>query len=93
MTRRTSENDAGGNSHRFWPWIVAVLVGVPVLYLASLPPLNWCYHRGMMPEGTFRYTMLEGYAVPLRWIYDNGPQPIPDWMRRYARIFVDGSPP
>jgi hypothetical protein len=31
-----------------WPWIVALLIGLPVLYVASLGPACWLADRGMI---------------------------------------------
>src|SRR5438477_12997376 len=35
---------------RTWPWIVAVLIGVPVLYVASFGPACWIADRAAWPS-------------------------------------------
>src|SRR5262245_66586319 len=32
----------------FWPWIVALLIGLPVLYVASFGPACWLADRGVV---------------------------------------------
>lgn len=32
-----------------WPWTVALLVGLPVLYVASFGPACWMMKRGSLP--------------------------------------------
>ena len=35
----------------FWPWIAALLIGLPVLYVASFGPACWLLtHRKMVPD-------------------------------------------
>jgi hypothetical protein len=33
-----------------WPWIVALLIGLPVLYVVSFGPACWLTDRGVIPE-------------------------------------------
>jgi len=35
-----------------WPWIVALLIGLPVLYVASFGPACWLMHRGVVTRRT-----------------------------------------
>jgi hypothetical protein len=35
-----------------WPWIVALLIGLPVLYVASFGPACWLYGNGIIPART-----------------------------------------
>ena len=40
--------------HRLWPWVVAVVIGVPVLYVASFGPACWLLFSGIIPDGLTR---------------------------------------
>ena len=35
----------------FWPWIVALLIGLPILYVASFGPACWLTNRSAIPRG------------------------------------------
>ena len=37
-----------------WPWIVALLIGLPVLYIASFGPACWIFRWGSLSEGHLR---------------------------------------
>ncbi len=32
-----------------WPWIVVLLIGLPLLYVTSFGPACWMMHRGWLP--------------------------------------------
>ena len=34
-----------------WPWIVALLIGLPVMYVASFGPACWLEDRALLPMG------------------------------------------
>jgi hypothetical protein len=38
-----------------WPWIVALLIGLPVLYVASFGPAVSLTSRGLIPFESLRY--------------------------------------
>jgi hypothetical protein len=62
-----------------WPWIVAMLIGLPVLHVLSFGPACWMASRSRVPHLSLIY-------VPVGWAGMNGP----DWLRaaicRYAHV-------
>ena len=40
----------------FWPWMVALLIGLPVLYYFSLGPACWFCERGWIAPGVVETT-------------------------------------
>jgi hypothetical protein len=37
-----------------WPWIAALLIGLPVLYVVSIGPACWLFDHGWMPDWSRR---------------------------------------
>ena len=62
-----------------WPWIVAVLIALPVFYVASFGPACWLADRHVI---TFR-TVVRGYPQLYRSATYNK-QPWGRGLRRYA---------
>jgi hypothetical protein len=46
-----------------WPWIVALLIGLPVLYVASFGPACW-----MTAQPWHNAINNDGYDMPPRWM-------------------------
>jgi hypothetical protein len=69
-----------------WPWIAALLVGLPVLYVASFGPACWLVSRQHL-------TPRQGWTIfrPLVVAAADGPSWIRSDLREYATIF-SGSP-
>ena len=66
-----------------WPWIVALLIGLPVLYVASFGPACWWYQKTELSAPTWRSDVLDyGYGY-LWWASMNGPQWFQDGMGWY----------
>src|SRR5262249_25893692 len=62
-----------------WPWIVALLIGLPVLYVASFGPACWLFGRGILPcELT-----IDAYRPLIHLSFSQAP--ISGWLRWYAR--------
>ena len=57
-----------------WPWIVALLVGLPVLYVASFGPARGAYVHRRMPEWT--YTPSRYFYLPILWAMPRLPDSI-----------------
>jgi hypothetical protein len=38
-----------------WPWMVAFLIGLPALYVASFGPVCWLTHHGVMSNRLSRW--------------------------------------
>jgi hypothetical protein len=54
-----------------WQWIVAMLIGLPLLYVASFGPACWiCWRRQWESP-----TLSVAYA-PIIWLMQNGPDPV-----------------
>lgn len=81
---------------RIWPWIVAVLVGVPVLYVFSLPVAWWVVvdllNRaddlliGADQEGNWIEPLCAFYVYPVRIVVRRFPGAI-DWLNWYVTLF------
>lgn len=56
----------------FWPWIIAVLIGGPLLYLASLPLLMWAWRNDCIPRGSVRESVAARYCYPVLYLTDLG---------------------
>jgi hypothetical protein len=74
-----------------WPWIAALLVGLPVLYVASFGPACWWFSRSEN-----RYPVLSGALRPLPfapriyfpigWMNAHGPKFIAKPIEWYATL-------
>lgn len=64
----------------FWPILTAVLIGLPVLYVASFGPVCWmcrfAHNHGWYESGGVAYQFLTWLYAPLLWLQLNGPAPI-----------------
>src|SRR6185295_15263737 len=76
-----------GRSRRFW----IVFVGLPLLYVAMLPPMSWVLFQGWFPDGTYPYAALDAYFIPSRWVVSHSPGPIPDWIVTYGNVLLPRS--
>ena len=66
-----------------WPWIVVLLVGLPVLYALSGAPADILATKIGKPE----WLDMAGRAfyAPLAWMLTNGPGFAGEWYQAYAR--------
>ena len=66
-----------------WPWIAALLIGLPVLYVLSFGPACWTKARSSGPSSVPRLAIV---YVPVGWVGTHSP----DWLRRticwYAHV-------
>lgn len=69
------------HKRRIWPW-VAVLIGVPVLYVLSFIPIYWAmaHYRLWTQPTAARIVYIHGF--PMRCVYDCVPG-----MRHYLRVY------
>lgn len=51
----------------FWPWIVALLIGLPALYVVSFGPACWVCSR-LDPRNQERWCRLERGYKPIIWL-------------------------
>jgi len=80
---------------RTWPWIVAILVGVPMLYAFSLPVAWWVVvdllHRAdellvrADEEGQWIQPLCDLYVYPVRIVARHFPEAI-DWLNWYITV-------
>ena len=66
----------------FW----ATVVSMPILYVLSAGPANWLMYRGVL-----RGRLLEAVVAlywPVRWLMDNGPEPVSKAIRWYAELWT-----
>jgi hypothetical protein len=71
-----------------WPWVVAVLIGLPVLYVASLGPLVWLITRDLLPEWSAPF--MNVYTAPLNWAVQS--QTVRDRYISYTSFWVPKAP-
>jgi hypothetical protein len=74
-----------------WPWIAALLIGLPVLYVLSRGPVEWLYVWGYLPNWTVAPMMT--FYSPISWILENGPQPLKDVIHWYLDLWRNSVPP
>jgi len=71
-----------------WPWIAALLIGLPVLYVASFGPACWLAKSDRLP------------VRPTAWLYKPliaatfyGPRPVRRTLRKYVERFTGSAIP
>jgi hypothetical protein len=65
-----------------WPWIVALLMGLPVVYVLSIGPAWWIYeHSKSQIIGRCYYS----FYAPIGWCWPAQMQPVLDW---YLGLFI-----
>lgn len=73
-------------------WTTVILVGVPVLYVASLGPIvRWGPMGGI--AGAMHYGppwQIVYYLAPADWVYDNAPEPVPTALKWYVSLWNRG---
>ena len=67
-----------------WPWIVALLISLPVLYVASFGPACWLVERGLLPV---RGTAL-GYKPVLAAAYRARPAAVQRALQWYGSVMT-----
>jgi hypothetical protein len=56
------------------PWIVGVIVMLPLLYALSIGPAVWLATRGMMSPAVL--VVSDSFYRPLGWVIQHSPKPI-----------------
>jgi hypothetical protein len=67
-----------------WPWIVALLIGLPVLYVASFGPACWLVERGVLPLRTTAMVFRPLLVATVR----GRPPIVPTALRWYAGLLT-----
>jgi len=65
-----------------WPWIAAMLVGLPVLYVASFGPACW-----MLSNDLVSYDHVNRVYRPLVQLAVHGPEGVQKPIRSYVRFW------
>jgi hypothetical protein len=60
----------------FWATVVTVVVGGPILYLASMGLTYRLLILTDDPSGGWRWDTFRAVYAPILWVYDNGPEPV-----------------
>jgi hypothetical protein len=79
------------------PWILSLLIGLPVLYVASFGPACWLSKPReqkfvTIESWNFSYASYRSpprFYWPLGWLILNGPKPIHVGLMWYARFGLD----
>lgn len=68
-----------------WPWIVAVMIGLPVLYVLSWAPAELLVMKMGEPE----WLVVSGKAfyAPLAWLQYHIPEPVNEWHQAYGQLW------
>jgi hypothetical protein len=74
------------NKKAVWPWIVALLIGLPVLYVASYGPACWLIHNVKLPGPVL--DLLAVVYSPFSWW-----QVTFDFALWYEALLIDRSLP
>ena len=70
-----------------WPWIVALLIGLPVLYVASFGPACWLVERRILPPRATGI-VFRPLLVATFW----GEPPVVKWaLQGYACLMTQSS--
>lgn len=68
-------------------WISVALL--PILYVASIPPIYWFGRTYDTPVGSLRYLVYYAYFSPVELIYQKSPAPVQEWLNWYVTILAD----
>ena len=69
-----------------WPWVVALLVGLLVLYVLSGAPAEFLLIK--MGEPQWLVVPAKVLYAPLRWLLNNSPQFVRDWYAAYCDLLI-----
>ena len=65
-----------------WPWVVALLIGLTVLYVALFGPACWGHSR----SASSIWEMTDSIYQPILWTWYRGPVPIKKAVGWYANL-------
>lgn len=65
------------------PWIVTLLIGLPVLYVLSLPPVELLAMKVGAPE--WLIAPLQVFYTPFAWMLARSPAPVQGWYLAYGQ--------
>ena len=64
-----------------WPWTVALLIGLPVLYVATFGPACWLTHRGVVTGRISRWLF-----APVECTMIRGPECVSSSLFWYSTL-------
>jgi hypothetical protein len=70
-----------------WPWIVALLIGLPVLYELSIGPAVWLNNHGKIPHSC--QSAFSIYVIPTNYVYDRSPKPVQRVLHQYVLLWTN----
>jgi len=65
-----------------WPWIVALLIGLPALYVASFGPACWLHSAKIVP-----YDVIDAGYRPLLYMAFDGPEVQQHLLTSYVHLW------
>jgi hypothetical protein len=77
----------GRNKSGVWPWIVALLIGLPVLYVTSWGPVAWLVNQDWCPWCLHAAELY--FYSPLRWALESGPSWLSDGLWWWIYLWAD----
>lgn len=73
-----------------WPWIAAVVIGVPVLYALSIPLIRRVigplYRHGWMTADSYAIAILQAYCGPAASVHRTAPPACQQWIEWYVTL-------
>ena len=72
-----------------WPRIVAGLIGLPLLYVASFGPACWWLSPEMASSGPWKFGQAPWVFWPIGWAVEHGPDPVRHSIAWYATAVGD----
>ena len=75
----------GERNKPVWPWIAAVLIGLPPVYALSVGPWNWFVAHGWISQHTVN--AVDWFYRPIDWISFYGPEPVGRAINWYISLW------
>jgi hypothetical protein len=57
---------------------------IPIVYVASIPPLAWLDESGFVARGTWQWQLAQVYVYPWVALLENTSDPVQRWLWRYT---------
>jgi hypothetical protein len=72
-----------------WPWIVTLLIGLPMLYVASFGPWCWALSRRITVDDVYPQEMSAVFYRPIYLLWWDGPHAAQEAIGWYANILAN----
>lgn len=73
------------NDRPLWPFVTAAALGLPLLYVLSVGPIDWLIRSDSLPPAL--KDALHVYAFPIVWSYHAGPKWWHDLLDAYVALW------